>query len=149
MGLRKTGWDGKVPRWIEPRYIGLLFASLGCLLFGTAYTPLSNVPAQLPPGLTILADYVPIWVFGGLWLLTGVAGVVTIVARRRGPIVFAGMVSMYTLWTAAYTAGWILGNERGWVAAGIFLVMLGMVYSFTRVDPPLWMLRFGNRWTRT
>lgn len=138
---------------IQPRYQGLLFSSALCVLFGIGYSPVSNIPARLPLGLDIISAVIPLWVFGGCWLLVGILGLITIYRRRKGAAVFAGQVAMYSIWTLGYTFAWVLsfwdiGEPRAWVSAGIFGVLTGMVVSFTRVDPPLWASRLGRLWTR-
>ena len=134
---------------LSPRYGGLLFMSLGCVMFGFAYTPLSNVPAKLPAGLEILEAYVPIWVFGAMFMAAGISGVFIIATKRRGAWVFAAQVMMFSLWFAAYFTAWAFnGDPRSWLGASIYLIFAGTTYSLTRVDPPLWVLRIGRLWTR-
>lgn len=131
------------------RYKALIFPSMLCVEYGIAYLPSSNGPVNLPAGVDLLADVVPLWVFGALFLIVGIAGILTILLHRHGSAVFAGVVSMFTLWAAAYFAAFVLGDSRAWLAAGNFLALAGITYCLTRIDPPLWVIRWGSRWTRT
>ncbi len=130
---------------ITPRYVGLLWMSLLCLLFGAAYSPFSNIPHIVPLGLDVLTAWLPnatdswnpAWVYGVLWAWLGVRGVYAVLKRKEGHLVFAGQTAVFTMWAAAYVAAFVLGDPRAWVTAGIFLVAAGSTWSFTRVDPPL------------
>lgn len=147
---RIKGWGPwAVP--IAPRYVGLLWMSIMCVLCGLAYAPFSNIPQVLPPGLNVIGAIVPVWVFGLLWLVFGIWGIITILRRQKGEVVFAGQVALFFFWGISFLMAWFLGAPRSWVSAGIFLVFAGATWSFTRVDPPLRLLwkKVRFRWTRS
>ena len=133
----------------EARYMILgVMSALSCV-FGIAYTPLSNVPPRLPVGLDVLTGIVPLWVFGALWLTTGVGGIVTVALRRTGTAVFAAQFGMDLTWTGAYATAWLLGDDRAWISTAIFFAHAGVVAFATRVEPPLWRPpHWWLRWTR-
>lgn len=149
---------GKLRLPIAPRYIGLFWMSILATLMGVAYSPIGNIPHTLPLGLDVIvallpqatAGWNPIWVYGVLWLIVGVGGLLTVLLRKRGAAVFGIQVGLYTTWFLGYGMAFLLGDPRAWVTAGYFLVAAGATWSLTRVDPPLRILwRKVSLWKRS
>ena len=130
-------WDNLTRRH-SPRAKALLGSSYICLIYGIAYTPLSDGPVRLPAGLDVVSAAVALWVFGAMWLAVGVAGFAVFFLHRRGAAVFAAQFGLFLLWTLSYALAWILGDPRGWVAASISGGIAVMIMYLTRVEPPMW-----------
>lgn len=132
-----------------PWGLGLALAGIGTALYGAAYV----VPApedEIPPALQFVSAYVPIWVWGLLWVGAGAwsVGRGLMPPQRRRDVV--PMVVVTHFWGTAYMVHWLydgLWNHewtrewRGWMIFGTFSTLL-IVWS-RLVNPPV--LRVGPR----
>lgn len=146
------GWLRASP--VPPRYRGLMWMSLMCILLGLAYSPVSNVPSQLPEFLKIATRLLPaatdhwnpVWAFGLAWGIVGIVGFTAPLMRKRLEVVYHIQLGLFSYWSLTYLGAWVLGEPRAWVAGSWFAVMAGATWNFTRVDPPfqgIW-----GRWRR-
>ncbi len=135
-----------VGRRHSPRAWILLFGSLIAVVYGIAYTPLSNLPQHLPLGLDVVSLVIPLWVFGALWLFFGLSGVIVFLSRRRGTWVFAGQFGLFVSWGVSYAIAWGMGDPRAWISAALSGGVAGMIANAMRVEPPMWFRRLA--WKR-
>lgn len=156
--LRGRALKTKIWVPIAPRYIGLMWVSILCCMMAVAYSPLSNIPIHLPPGLEVATGLLPdasgwwhpAWVLGAAWGSVGVGGLVAIARRKPGELVFQAQLAMLVYWALSFLMAFlILGDPRSWVTAGFFLVMSGQTWSWTRVDPPFRKLWRRLPWIRS
>jgi hypothetical protein len=124
----------KPPR--EPRYKALGGTSLICVVTGLAYLPTSAPPRD--GGAAVASGVIPLSLLAAIWVFAGLAGMLTVAARRRGHAVFALQFALFMLWSLAFLVAWPLGSSRGWVVSGWMGGMAIVVAYATRVEPPLW-----------
>lgn len=130
--------------------------SLLCIFVGLAYSPASNLPANLPEFLRIATallpsatDYWnPVWVLGFAWLAVGLVGLVAPALHKKPELVYHIQVGLFSYWSLSYCFAWILGEPRGWVVGSWFAVLAGATWNFTRVDPPFRGIWRRFAWTR-
>lgn len=158
--------DRVIP-WINgPRGTALLSLGVFALPHALAYSPLTQPPAGLPLGLSIMGDLIPIPVYGALWgvcfLLCWVAGL----APRRTPWrdyadrgAFGLLVFLCGVWAVAFLGAWVLYHVDGWgwldIPAArdsgrayfnglVYLGIAGAVAAATRMSNPTRTVR-GRR----
>jgi len=113
------------------------------LLLGYAYA-VATIPHSVRTSLSTATEFVPLRVYGVLWLVAGAYCVVSGLALRRigGFTVATGM---FTLWGLAYLIGWLHGDPgRGWVTAALFGGLARAVYCVSGlVDPTPIIVKAG------
>lgn len=109
---------------------GVLFLGLGF-----AYAVVS-VPHTTRSSLSTVTDYVPLHVFGYLWLAVGVYCVLAGFLDWK-VFGFAIGIIMPTVWGFMYLVCWFNGDPgRGWVTCGIFWAIAGAMFCVAGlVDP--------------
>lgn len=109
---------------------GALFLSLGI-----AYT-LVDVPSSARNSLSTVTDFIPLHVFGYLWLAVGFYCIAAGLFDWK-VIGFAVGIIMPILWGLIYGVCWIHGDPgRGWVSTVLFWAIAGAMYCAAgMVDP--------------
>lgn len=115
------------------------------LLLGYGYS-VTRVPVGVHSSLHTATEYVPLWVYGLGWAVTGVVSIVSAYSRRAD-VGFAAAVFMPTVWGLAYLIGWFHGDSgRGWLTAAIFWALAWAVFSVAAlIDPDPILRRRGER----
>jgi signal transduction histidine kinase len=128
--------------WRQITFCTALY-SLSRISLGITY---SFIPkAQLPPALQDWTVF-PIQLWGALWTIAGVLGVLASVRRfdgRIGAAAIGAMVFMNSFWTMAYSWSWLNGQSTDNVASSTYagtsalIVALGLVIATLRRRYPL------------
>lgn len=140
-----------VRRLNGPRGTVLLGYAMLAAPFALAYSPLTQPPFRAPAGLRILASGVPINVYGAAWALTAVLCVLaafTDRARRQRDrldlAAWGSIVTLLSVWTLAYLAGWIAhlagwppaeGAGQSYLQAGIYFGAVFIAFVCARAMP--------------
>lgn len=131
-----------------PRGSVLVAAAWVCVLHGIAYTPLTNGPVDTPLALQVLAEFIPLEVYGLAWLLAGTVALVGAFRSRAGlqrdhadAWGFGLVFGMFLAWSIAYASGWIIALVRGepsraWITAGLYVGVALIVLAVTRMTNP-------------
>ena len=79
-------------------------------------------PPQAQPGLKLALQMLPLTVWAGLWIATGVLAIgAAFLPQGVDWFGFVALVLIVLPWTLSYLASWILGDfPRGWVAAAVW-----------------------------
>lgn len=122
-------------KWVrDPRSWGLMLCAGICMTRFVAYLPGRN--EMLPIGLAQVAHVLPVWVYGLLWLVTGVALVV--IAMQQWPIRWwhSVMVAVPTLWGSLWFIGGLTGGGKSSITSGfLFWVLAGIFVCFELIPP--------------
>jgi hypothetical protein len=113
----------------------LILKGVLSLFLGYAYA-VATVPASTRNSLSTVTDWVPLHVFGYLWIAAGCYCIASgFSARKVGG--FAVGVFMPSIWGLLYLICWLHGDPgRGWVSAGIFWSIAGaMECAAGLIDP--------------
>ncbi|RFA12174.1 hypothetical protein B7R22_17245 [Subtercola boreus] len=108
------------------RGAALLVAAVYCATRGIAYLPPLIPNASYVPGsLSLIANFVPLPVWGGVWILVALFCLVCAFRHDDWPA-WAGLVGMMVLWGSSYLIGsfitWAAGDfGREWIGAGSYL----------------------------
>ncbi len=131
-----------IKHWRSVRNWGLIILAVLCLRLGVAYTPLSK-PAEIPFALRYITAFLPIWVFGCIWILLTVVAVVAIWVRKIHDMAFMLAFSLTIYWMLAYVfAQFDPGLDppydavRSWNSAWNYLVIalcIGFIGWVTRL----------------
>lgn len=114
------------------------------ILVGYAYA-LAPVPSATRNSLSTATDYIPLWVYGCLWIAAGVYIIVAALSTRP---IGGWTVGVFTpaLWGVLYTICWLHGDPgRGWVLGGVFCCIAGAMYCACGLIDPTWTLRRNQR----
>lgn len=93
----------------------------------------------IPPDyVSALDPVVPIWAYGVVWLLAGIAVLIGIGCPKIARWAMSTVASMCGMWALSYLSAWaFLGIENAWVTATSFVAMAVMVAVFTYLmEPP-------------
>jgi hypothetical protein len=120
---------------------GYLFLKGALFVFlGYAYA-VAHVPSTTRNSLSTVTQYVPLWVFGVLWMAAGTYCITAGFSRRKLDG-FAVGVLMPSIWGLLYLICWIHGDPgRGWVSAGIFWAIAGAMYCASGLIDPMPVVR--------
>lgn len=109
--------------------LGIAWAALGYSYFGVDVS-------SAGPGLYVVAQLLPLEVWGALWALSGAVALVTAFTRRNT----AGFVSLTLLpftWALNYFGAWLFDiSARGWVLGAIFAALGSLVVIVAGMDDP-------------
>lgn len=126
----------RLARRVGRRGTALLFFALLDLVFGASLI-VPSASASRSPSLLYVAHIAPLPVWGLLW--SGVGLVCLVQAfMTRDRVAFAAAMGIKTLWGVTQLAGWLMvGLERGYAGAAIWLSMAGWLYVIsTWPEPP-------------
>lgn len=106
--------------------IALMIAGIYCIIRGIAYLPKLN-SGHLPKGLELISEYIPIEVWGGVWLSIGAFAILTVVLRRETKMAWSFIVGIMAAWGSAYLCGagyeiFHHGTTRSWLTASSYLL---------------------------
>lgn len=133
-------------RW-SLRAWGLFVSSFVCVTRGILYLPpIASSDDVLPLGISDIArllpdrlwswDWQPIWLFGAIWFIVGVAGFVDVFRARRGSALYTYMVALFAIWALGYIGSTVaLGSPTGWAAGIVFGVIGTYTELFRRMCP--------------
>lgn len=103
-------------------FLGLLDLIYG---FSLAVPP---AEAARSPTVRYIAELAPLPAWGALWIAIGLV-LVAGAFMQRDRFAFTAAVALKVLWGATFLLGWALvGLDRGWVSAAIWLPMAVWVY---------------------
>ena len=117
-----------------PTRRGALLLLLGLLYFliGGSYALIPREPKTLEP-YTFAINLMPIEVWGVLWALAGLIGVLAAFLRRFDQLGFTVMTGFSILWGVLALCSVVMGHPLGWVAgliwiswAGVLMITSGM-----------------------
>lgn len=116
----------------------LLFLAL--VDFGFALYLFVPPPGELAPVFAFAHRLAPLWVFGLLWFVVGVACLVGAFAdkrRYRDEWAFTAAVGIKVLWSVIILLGWVIGHlDYGWFSAIIWLVFARLVFRISTWPEP-------------
>lgn len=103
----------------------LLYAgfSIASIVTGLSYLPLVHGPAELPDALLLITGIIPVWVYGILWLVAGVAGLIAAIMDLRPPWLAIGtslQFGMAFVWASSYTVAWLQEWDRSYVSSSSY-----------------------------
>lgn len=133
----------------RPKAIRIVLGLYGLLavIFGLSYTSILTEALPAPPGLNLITDVLPIWVWGGLWIAAGLMGVLSVFTSLRWEfrIGFNILVWLQMLWTFSFLTSWVFNigggksSARDYVAAAVFgfgaLGLIGIIQLLAPVPP--------------
>lgn len=131
--------------------IGYGLFSLLVIIVGVSYLPIVTQPDKLPDGLKFSTNLFPIWVWGSVWCIAGLIGVVAAalqLQRHWFRWAVTAQVVMHALWGTFYAIGWsgyAFGGSatggrdylsaRSYLGAAVLLVVLTACVSALRPVP--------------
>ena len=123
----------QVGQWLRRRdwrRFAIFWVSLIGIVKGYSYSGII-VANDLPPGFGQhgLGASIPIEVWGSLWMVTGVAGVIVAARGGKGDVVLAGLVFLHLLWTGGYVIGWIQFHDLSWRGVSTYAGITGLLIS--------------------
>lgn len=132
----------------RPKAIRMVLGLYGLLavIFGLSYTSILGEPLPAPPGLDLVTNVLPIWVWGGLWIAAGLLGGLSAINTRRWEfrIGFNVLVWLQLLWMFSYLLHWVLDRgpelaDRGYAIAVVFafgaLGLIGIIQLLAPMPP--------------
>lgn len=132
----------------RPKAIRIVLGLYGLLavIFGLSYTSILKESLPAPPGLDLITNVLPIWVWGVLWMAAGILGISAAITSLRWEfrIGFNVIVWLQMLWTVSYLIHWIfnLGVKsavRDYVVAVIFAFgavgLIGIIQLLAPMPP--------------
>lgn len=119
---------------------------LMAIIFGLSYTSLLGEALPAPPGLDLVTNVLPIWVWGGLWMAAGAMGISAAITSLRWEfrLGFNILVWLQLLWAVSYLIHWIFNQEvksaaRDYIVAAIFafgaLGLIGIIQLLAPMPP--------------
>ena len=117
------------------RGVALIVMGLYALTRAVAYLPMAGAgPEQLPRGLAILSEIIPIQAWGGVWLILGVTFILRAFTRNDS-FAWGCATGIMVIWGLGYAFGWIdsliVGNpNRDWIRAMSYIgpaVVIGLL----------------------
>lgn len=119
-GHREIGRRGSV----------LIVHSLLFIGVGQAY-----ITAAIPsssPALKVLTDVAPLWVWGWIWILSGLTCIVAGLRRSFQPLGFFAGTSVFLLWGYVSFMTWVTGYAHlGWYTG---LIWTGFAFILIRIS---------------
>lgn len=132
----------------RPHAIRIVLGMYGLLavIFGLSYTPILREPLPAPPGLDLITNVLPIWIWGSLWIAAGIMGISAAITSLRWEfrIGFNVIVWLQMLWTFSYLIHWVFNRNlpsaaRDYVVAVIFAFgaagLIGIIQLLAPMPP--------------
>lgn len=131
------------PAWLFPRgaaSAALLVAGIYCLLRGIGYLPVGGSTVEnLPSGLSLLTNVIPIEGWGAAWAVVGVVVCIRSFSYNDA-LAWGVVVGMMVIWGLGYSVGWIMSvvdgaPNREWLSMSSYLgpaIIIGLLSAVTK-----------------
>ena len=111
---------------VNLRKIAIALLGIYCLIRGIAYLPFATTGENLPTGLDLMSQIIPISVWAGVWITAGVICIVKTFKKEEG-IAIPLATGLMLGWGFFYGAGWVADlfvgeNGRGWLTASSYMI---------------------------
>jgi hypothetical protein len=106
--------------------IAMLYGATGfmCMVIGWAYLPWTSGPAIIPDALIFAENLIPLPVYGGMWFISGVLGIIAAYTQLQIKWFVRSMTSMgfmFFIWFCFYSVAYIFqGDDRAYLGAAIY-----------------------------
>lgn len=103
---------------------GAILLSYGTVWSLYGYAQVAS-PASDQRGLTVATQWLPLTVWGWIWVTAGLLAIVAAFMKQGADwFGFVGLALIVLPWVTSYLATWLLGDfPRGWVAAAVWAVI--------------------------
>lgn len=115
-----------IKKHINLRKVAIALLGVYCLIRGIAYLPFTTSGENLPTGLDLMSQIIPITVWAGVWMTAGVVCLIQSFRKYDG-IAIPLATGLMLGWGFFYGAGWIadliVGDYgRGWLTASSYMI---------------------------